>query len=380
MFSARIPEQVVVSYDPSRLTPISSLIPYAKGEIRRFDNFPVLAFRCYARNVDKIKALRRVMYVHVPQFPAYVRIIEEVDAIIQRGKDGSEEVPSVMNLSVSHGPRSYSPLEPMNLATCAGARQGLVFVFAVGNDGPNHDTLSPWSVAPWAIGVGAVDKDGKRLWEHSSVGKPGDDIYHPTVVAHGIEVPVPGIDILEPEKKHGSYVIWLASGMEAEPGEEMVHVTGTSFATAQVSRICGYIVEFIEYLELIREEATLGNGYYGCETYYEMLRELQTHNLSHSMTVSSRTVKRVLEAMAIPVEGYDVYQVGAGFVNDHAAIRYLTNFSARDFVQVFCSEGAERTLDAWLAEHQDSLVPRDSIDYVVKLRKEKRQLIDIPIV
>jgi hypothetical protein len=57
MVTARPLEQVVVSYDPSCPTPISSLIPYAKSQIRRFDNFPVLIFQCYSRNVDRIKAL-----------------------------------------------------------------------------------------------------------------------------------------------------------------------------------------------------------------------------------------------------------------------------------------------------------------------------------
>lgn len=371
----------MVSYDPSRPTPISALIPYAKSQIRRFDNFPVLAFQCYSRNVDKIKALRRVMYVHVPQFSSYIRILEEVDGIIRHSKDGSKDVPSVMNLSISHGPQPYSPWEPMNLATWAGAQHGLVFVFAVGNDGPDQGTLSPWSVAPWVIGVGAVDKDGKRLWESSSVGIPDDEISHPTVVAHGIEVPVLALDHdPEPEKKHGSDVFWVMAGAEPEPGDELVHETGTSLAAAQISRICGYIEEYISYLTLIYGELTRGDAYYGCEPYYEILRELEAHNVRHEVTVSASTVKKILEEMAVPVKGYGAHQVGAGFVDYRVAISYLTNFSARDFVRVFCSEEIETTFDTWLVEHRDSLVPHESIDYVVKRVKEKRQFVDVPLI
>ena len=269
----------------------------------------------------------------------------------------------------------------MNLATWAGAQHGLVFIFAVGNDGPDQNTLSPWSVAPWVIGVGAVDKDGKRLWESSSVGIPDDIICHPTVVAHGIEVPVLALDHdPESEKKHGSDVFWVTMGAEPEPGDEIVHKTGTSLATAQVSRICGYIIEYIDYLKLVYGELTRGDAYYGCELYYEILRELEAHNVRHDVTASASTVKKILEEMAVTVKGYDAHQVGAGFVDDRLAIRYLTNFSARDFIQVFCSEEIEATFDTWLVGHQGSLVPRESIDYVVKRVKEKRQFVDIPII
>ena len=182
------------------------------------------------------------------------------------------------------------------------------------------------------------------------------------------------------EKKHGSDVFWVTMGAEPEPGDEIVHETGTSLATAQVSRICGYIIEYIDYLKLVYGELTRGDAYYGCELYYEILRELEAHNVRHDVTASASTVKKILEEMAVTVKGYDAHQVGAGFVDDRLAIRYLTNFSARDFIQVFCSEEIEATFDTWLVGHQGSLVPRESIDYVVKRVKEKRQFVDIPII
>lgn len=381
MVSAPVLEQLVVSYDPTRPVPISSLIPYAKGQIRRFDNFPVLTFRCYARNVCRIKALRRVAYVHVPRFPSYIRLLEEVDRTVQLAKEHPSEVPSVVNVSISHGPRPFSVWEPMNLATRAATQRGVLFVFAVGNDGPDENTLNPWSVAPWVIGVGAVDKYGKELWEYSSVGTPGDDIYHPTVVAHGTEVPVPDIGISEPEKKHGSHTIWVLSGGDAEePRAGIDYVTGTSFATAKVSRICAYIVTFIGHLELVYEELIRRDAYYGYEPYYDILRELQTYNIRRSMTSSPSTVKKLLEAMATPVARYDIHQVGAGFVDDQVATSYLKSFSAHDFIRFFCDEGAEKILDAWLVEHPSPLVPSESIEHMIKQHKEKQKVVDIPVI
>lgn len=381
MVSIPVLEQVVVSYDPTRPVPVSTLIPYAKGQIRRFASFPVLTFPCYARNVFRIKALSRVAYMYVPRFSSYIRLLEVVDGAVQLAKRRPSAVPSVLNLSISYGPRPFSVWEPMNLATRAAAQRGILIVFAVGNDGPGENTPNPWSVAPWVVGVGAVDKEGKRLWESSSVGIPGDNMYHPTVVAHGIEVPVPDIGVSEPEKRHGSHTIWVLSGRDAEePGAGLDYVTGTSFATAQVSRVCAYIVAFIEHLEFVYGELIQGDGYYGYEPYYAILRELQAQDIRRSMTSSPSKVKKLLEAMATPVEQCDTHQVGAGFVDDQVAIRYLKDFSARDFIRLCCNKETEKALDTWLVENPSPLVPYESIDRLIENQIENQQIVDLPII
>jgi hypothetical protein len=44
------------------------------------------------------------------------------------------------------------------------------------------ESLNPYSVAPWVIGVAAGTKDGK-LADFSSRGIEGDPLYHPTITA-----------------------------------------------------------------------------------------------------------------------------------------------------------------------------------------------------
>lgn len=48
----------------------------------------------------------------------------------------------------------------------------MVVIFAAGNDGPGNDTLNPYSVAPWVIGVAAGHKDRQTLADFSAGGRP----------------------------------------------------------------------------------------------------------------------------------------------------------------------------------------------------------------
>src|SRR2546428_11437611 len=78
----------------------------------------------------------------------------------------------------------FDPDDPVNIATRVLYDAGIVVVFAVGNQGPSPDTLNPYSVAPWVIGVGSTRKDG-RLSRFSSRGIFEELLYHPTLVAPG---------------------------------------------------------------------------------------------------------------------------------------------------------------------------------------------------
>src|SRR5216110_1412330 len=49
----------------------------------------------------------------------------------------------------------------------------------------NTDSLNPYSVAPWVIGAGATDNLG-HLADFSSRGDFGSPLFHPTIVAPGV--------------------------------------------------------------------------------------------------------------------------------------------------------------------------------------------------
>src|SRR2546422_10471607 len=101
----------------------------------------------------------------------------------------------------------FDPNDPINKATKAAHDAGITVVFAAGNDGPAQNTLNPYSVAPWVIGVAAgcklvpdptnskihcADQTGQNresvLADFSSRGMPGDPLYHPDVTAPGVHI------------------------------------------------------------------------------------------------------------------------------------------------------------------------------------------------
>lgn len=79
----------------------------------------------------------------------------------------------------------FDPEDPLNVASKEAHDAGMTVAFAAGNAGPEEDTLNPYSVAPWVIGVAAGEKDGETLSDFSSRGRPGSDLYHPTLTAPG---------------------------------------------------------------------------------------------------------------------------------------------------------------------------------------------------
>jgi len=102
---------------------------------------------------------------------------------------------------------AFDPQDPINKATKRVHDKGITVVFAAGNDGPDQNTLNPYSVAPWVIGVAAgcklvpdptnsavhcADQTGAGraaiLADFSSRGVPGDNLYHPDVTAPGVHI------------------------------------------------------------------------------------------------------------------------------------------------------------------------------------------------
>jgi serine protease AprX len=78
----------------------------------------------------------------------------------------------------------FDPDDPVNVATRLLYDAGVTVVFAAGNNGPAPDTLNPYAVAPWVIGVGSVGRDG-RLSAFSSRGIFEEILEHPTLAAPG---------------------------------------------------------------------------------------------------------------------------------------------------------------------------------------------------
>lgn len=173
--------------------------------------------------------------------------------------------------------------DPINRASKIAHDRGITVVFAAGNEGPENDTLNPYSVAPWVIGVAAGKKDGKTLADFSSRGVPGSGLYHPTITA-------PGVNIVSARASTGATINGLTAADDATyiPKKRWLPyyttASGTSMATPHVS---GTIA--------LMEQA---NGALGPDK-----------------------IKRIISNTATPMPGYREFQVGAGYLDAYAATK-----------------------------------------------------------
>jgi serine protease AprX len=172
--------------------------------------------------------------------------------------------------------------DPINRASKLANDRGMTVVFAAGNEGPGKDTLNPYSVAPWVIGVAAGKKDGRTLAGFSSRGVPGSNLYHPTVTA-------PGVNIVSARASTGATINALTAADDATyiPRKEWLPyyttASGTSMATPHVS---GTVAPM--------EQAKPTRG--------------------------PEAIKRIVVSTADPMPGYEEYQVGAGYLNAYEAV------------------------------------------------------------
>src|SRR6185436_12689627 len=133
--------------------------------------------------------------------------------------------------------------DPVNIATRQLYDEGIVVVFAAGNHGPSPDTLNPYAVAPWVIGVGSVGRDG-RLSAFSSRGIFEELLYHPVLVAPG-----EGIVAAKPVALGGvDGIVGIADpeGGATVPPQFALHytaVSGTSFASPHVAGVVALMLE-----------------------------------------------------------------------------------------------------------------------------------------
>lgn len=172
--------------------------------------------------------------------------------------------------------------DPLNVATKEAHDAGMTVVFAAGNEGPQQDTLNPYSVAPWVIGVAAGEKDGKTLAEFSSRGRPGSNLYHPTLTA-------PGVNIVSTRASTGVTETPIAAPDDATmiPPELLPFYTTLSGTSMSSPHVAGAVA--------LMEEA--------------------------NPSLSPDQAKQILANTATPMPGYQEFEVGAGYLDAYGAVQ-----------------------------------------------------------
>jgi len=181
--------------------------------------------------------------------------------------------------------------DPVNIATKMLTDNGVNIVFSAGNTGPGTDSLNPYSVAPWVISTGATDNLG-HLADFSSRGDFGSPLFHPTIVAPGVNT----VSLRASTVAAVTTVDGLAANDASLAASELPYYTtgnGTSFSAPQVAGVVALMLE-------------------------------ANPNLTPAQ------VRDILQRTATPLPPYYMYEVGAGMLNAQAAVLEAA-FSQRRF-------------------------------------------------
>jgi serine protease AprX len=201
----------------------------------------------------------------------------------------------------------FDPNDPINVASKVAHDAGITVCFAAGNDGPGTDTLNPYSVAPWVIGVAAGNKDGATLADFSSRGRFGDAMFHPTITA-------PGAGIISTRAPNTSLPLLGPAEGDADIQPQWIPyyttMSGTSMATPHVAGVCALLY-------------------------------------SSNKFMSPDVIKRIIGNTATPMPLYKEYASGAGYINAYAAVDAAKRFK---LIKWFKDPRSGKTIQVYVTE------------------------------
>lgn len=207
----------------------------------------------------------------------------------------------------SSGP--FDPNNPINMATKLAYDNNIVSVFAAGNAGPGWDTHNPYAKAPWVISVGAGAKEG-GLINFSSRGTPkedrlanndpNDDFDAPTIVAPGTGREFP--------TSQGKFTTDIVSTRAIT---NVVSNGGTDDTTGEIP------TAFLPFYTQIS----------GTSMACPHIAGVVALMLDADPTLDPDEIKQILQQTATRMPNYEEFQVGAGYVNAHAAVDKVLNRS-----------------------------------------------------
>lgn len=174
--------------------------------------------------------------------------------------------------------------DPIAMATLEAYKQGILSVFAAGNDG-GYDVMNPYSLPPWVLSVAAGYKDGKTLADFSSRGKDGDYFKHPDITA-------PGVNIVATRLRTFGITAEDAFPNPVNPlwTPSYAALSGTSMATPHVSGAAALLfsnnpqLSPDQVIDVLTSSATYMPGYALHEAGYGYMNVLAAFEASRSLT------------------------------------------------------------------------------------------------
>ena len=198
------------------------------------------------------------------------------DWVIANG--GQHNIRAISNSWGGGGGSDYNSADPINVLSKAAYDKNIVTVFSAGNSGgPNK--IGRNAVSPYVVSVAAANKDFSKA-PFSSPGRPGGDmvrdangLYRPTITA-------PGVNIVAARSSLGAV---MSPGTQTD-NPFYTSASGTSMSAPHVSGVVALLVEA-------------------------------------RPSLTAQNVIDILEGTAVAMPDYEFWEVGAGFVDAHAAVR-----------------------------------------------------------
>lgn len=178
---------------------------------------------------------------------------------------------------------TYNPDDPINVTTKIMYDRGITVVFAASNSGgPN--TLNQYATSPWVVSVAAGDKQRKLAsfssrgriddnWDRSLAQAGNTGIYRPTLTATGVDI----------EAAKSTQAVVMADGVDPE-NPMYTTASGTSMAAPHVA---GTVALMLEARPGLRPADVIA----------------------------------MLEGTAVAMPGYEVFEVGRGYLDAYASTK-----------------------------------------------------------
>lgn len=234
--------------------------------------------------------------------------LEAYDHLIASKKAGETDVRVLSN---SWGSSTYEPFNPnrsTNVASRLAYEQGILSIFAAGNDGAGPNTMNPYSNAPYGLGIGATNK-AYGVTGFSSRGRP-DGNHDRELALANLKLFLAASTEEQVAWDHAARPLGIDRPAIVAPGENIVSAqnpvhpmtasgtnygaaSGTSMATPHVSGIAALVH--------------------------------QAQDRKGGPRLSPLDVVRLLEVTANKevMSGYDTHDAGAGFVDTLKAVDFV---------------------------------------------------------